>query len=87
MLIVSILNQHRLFCKIEYQTDTDTDFGRNTNQSVKYWLWIPIIHCIGQIPTKTDTDILTDYRIVSHANTDTDDLPFIQKTQKLFTNG
>ena len=31
-------------------------------KSVKYQPWIPIIHCIRQILTYIDTDILTDYR-------------------------
>ena len=50
----------------------DNKYGKITDISVKYLLCILIIHCISLILTYTDTDILTDYRILTDANTDTD---------------
>ena len=50
----------------------DNKYGKITDISVKYLLCILIIHCISLILTYTDTDILTDYRNLTDANTDTD---------------
>ena len=58
-----ISNGYQLFWKLEYLTNTDNDYGKNTDISVRYRLLIPIIHCIGQIVMYTDTESLSDQNL------------------------